>query len=163
MLATTLLAMLVRSDAAEPAAAGCPPELAALATCYAGQDSNGAFYSIAVPKRWNGSLVVYAHGGPGFSTSAEGPAADAGRWAVMVEKGYAWIGSSYRRGGYGVRMAAADTENARRLFVEEFGRPARTFLHGQSWGGDVAAKAAEAAVIEDARGGLSALLDSPTE
>ncbi len=40
-------------------------------------------------------------------------------------------------------MAAADTENVRKLFVAEFGKPKRTYVHGQSWGGDVAAKIAE--------------------
>ncbi len=40
-------------------------------------------------------------------------------------------------------MAAADTENVRRLFAEEFGAPRRTYVHGQSWGGNVAAKVVE--------------------
>lgn len=40
-------------------------------------------------------------------------------------------------------MAAKDTETVRRLFVERFGAPRLTFVHGQSWGGDVAAKVAE--------------------
>lgn len=61
----------------------------------------------------------------------------------MVEQGYASVGSSYRRGGYGVRMAAADTENGRGAFVAQFGEPRTTFLHGQSWGGNVAAKLLE--------------------
>jgi hypothetical protein len=61
----------------------------------------------------------------------------------MVRHGYAWIGSTYRRGGYGVRMAAEDTDNSRRIFWTLYGRPDRTLLHGQSWGGNVAAKASE--------------------
>ncbi|GAA0253712.1 alpha/beta hydrolase family protein [Cryptosporangium japonicum] len=121
----------------------CPAPLAGRATCYAGRDAAGAWYSIAVPERWNGALVVYAHGGPDDTTSADGPAADLASWSALVERGYAWVGSSYRRGGYGVWMAAADTESARRRFVETVGRPSRTYLHGQSWGGNVAAKAAE--------------------
>jgi hypothetical protein len=40
-------------------------------------------------------------------------------------------------------MAAADTEQVRRLFVDAFGAPDTTLLHGQSWGGDVAAKTLE--------------------
>jgi hypothetical protein len=127
----------------QPTAATCPPSLAGKATCYTGQDTNGAYYTIAVPKRWNGSLVVHAHGGPDFSYDPSSTTEDLVRWAVMVGEGYAWVGSSYRRGGYGVRMAAADTETVRRLFVDRFGRPDRTYLHGQSWGGNVAAKVAE--------------------
>jgi hypothetical protein len=37
-------------------------------------------------------------------------------------------------------MAAEDTENLRRIFVKAFGAPKQTILHGQSWGGNVAAK-----------------------
>lgn len=133
------------ASAGEPGTAPCPENLSALATCYGGRDSNGAYYSIAVPDDWNGSLVMHAHGGPGLGEESdpERSPGDLERWSVMVREGYAWAGSAYRRGGYGARMAAEDTENLRRLFVERFGQPDRTFVHGQSWGGDVAAKVAE--------------------
>nr|WP_230887155.1 hypothetical protein [Streptomyces spinoverrucosus] len=133
------------TDARRPTTTTCPGDLAGKATCYTGQDENGAHYAIAVPERWNGSLVVHAHGGPdlGDASDPERSLDDLGRWSVMVEQGYAWAGSSYRRGGYGTRMAAADTENVRRLFVSEFGGPRRTYVHGQSWGGNVAAKVVE--------------------
>ncbi|GAA4011197.1 DUF6351 family protein [Allokutzneria multivorans] len=146
LLVTALsLAMATPASAspAKPTPASCPAGVQA--KCYTGQDSNGAYYAIAVPEKWNGSLVVHAHGGPDLTETSD-PARsveDLGRWAVMVREGYAWAGSSYRRGGYGTRMGAEDTENVRRLFVEAFGRPQKTFLHGQSWGGDVAAKVAE--------------------
>ncbi|WP_210588647.1 hypothetical protein [Streptomyces sp. GESEQ-35] len=129
----------------QPASAACPPDLADRASCYTGQDSQGAYYAIAVPDDWNGSLVVHAHGGPDLGTGSD-PARsldDLARWSVMVDEGYAWAGSSYRRGGYGTRMAAEDTENVRWLFVREFGEPRRTYVHGQSWGGNVAAKVVE--------------------
>ncbi|MFI5960393.1 alpha/beta hydrolase family protein [Cryptosporangium sp. NPDC051539] len=106
-------------------------------TLHTGTDANGAFYTMAVPRNWNGALVVFAHGGPDLATYRPEPS------AVVLDQGYAWAASSYRRGGYGVRMAAADTENVRRLFVARYGRPARTYLHGESYGGNVAAKAAE--------------------
>ncbi|TDT27532.1 hypothetical protein EV562_11644 [Streptomyces sp. BK208] len=155
-LASVLLVTLASVSAAPARAAGqpgpgrpvpaaCPSALAEKATCYTGQDTNGAHYTMAVPHRWNGSLVVHAHGGPDLGDASD-PARsteDLERWAVMVDQGYAWAASSYRRGGYGARMAAADTENVRRLFTDRFGRPEHTYLHGQSWGGNVAAKAAE--------------------
>ncbi|WP_183154401.1 hypothetical protein [Streptomyces shenzhenensis] len=130
---------------APAAAAPCPAALAGKATCYTGQDDNGAPYAIAVPEHWNGSLVVHAHGGPDLGDAPDPGRSldDLERWSVMVDQGYAWAGSSYRRGGYGTRMAAADTESVRRLFVSAFGTPRRTYLHGQSWGGNVAAKTAE--------------------
>ncbi|AZQ40842.1 hypothetical protein EJ357_40895 [Streptomyces cyaneochromogenes] len=134
-----------RGETAEAAHADCPTGLVGKADCYTGRDAEGAYYAIAVPRDWNGSLVVHAHGGPDLGAGSD-PARsldDLGRWSVMVKEGYAWAGSSYRRGGYGTRMAAADTESVRRLFVAEFGEPRRTYVHGQSWGGNVAAKVVE--------------------
>ncbi|MFG2359309.1 hypothetical protein [Streptomyces sp. NPDC048521] len=133
------------ADPGRPVSTACPASLTETAACYTGRDSNGAYYAVAVPKTWNGSLVVHAHGGPdlGDGSDPERSAGDLDRWAVMVKEGYARAGSSYRRGGYGTRMAAEDTENVRRLFTEEFGTPKRTYVHGQSWGGDVAAKVVE--------------------
>ncbi|NJQ13803.1 DUF6351 family protein [Streptomyces bohaiensis] len=130
---------------AGPEPAACPEAIAESATCYGGIDRNGSYYTLAVPTEWNGSLVVHAHGGPSLTPGSdpERSAGDLERWTVMVEEGYAWAGSSYRRGGYGTRMAAEDTETVRQVFVERFGEPELTLLHGQSWGGNVAAKAAE--------------------
>lgn len=124
--------------------ARCPSALPAGTRCFKGQSETGAFWWIAVPADWNGSLVVHAHGGPRTGApEADDPVEDLQRFAVMVREGYAWAGSTYRRGGYGVRMAAEDTDQLRQIFWDRFGRPARTILHGQSWGGNVAAKAAE--------------------
>ncbi|MFD5315780.1 alpha/beta hydrolase family protein [Streptomyces sp. NPDC127098] len=149
-LAATLLGTLGNAPASQaqttrPAEATCPSNLIGKARCYTGQDTNGAYYTMAVPTDWNGSLVVHAHGGPDLGDSSDPSRGidDLERWAVMVDQGYAWAASSYRRGGYGTRMAAADTENVRRLFVSAFGEPQRTYVHGQSWGGNVAARVAE--------------------
>jgi len=138
-------ALLVSTAAhAEPVSAPCPQALASTARCYGGKDANGAYYRIAIPKDWNGKLVVHAHGGPRTAApKADDPDEDMARFSAMIRAGYAWIGSSYRRGGYGVRMAAEDADNSRKIFWAAFGKPKRTFLHGQSWGGNVAAKASE--------------------
>ncbi len=127
-----------------PQAAACPADVPSDARCYNGRDAEGALYWIAMPAQWNRVLVMHAHGGPetGTPTLARG-AADLKRWSVMVKAGYAWAGSTYRRGGYGVTMAAEDTERLRKIFVARFGQPQRTILHGQSYGGGVASKAAE--------------------
>lgn len=130
------------ADRARPAP--CPKTVPADARCYNGQDAEGAYYWIAVPADWNRVLVMHAHGGPALGPSTlKRSQEDLARWAVTVKAGYAWAGSSYRRGGYGVTMAAEDTERLRQLFVRQFGQPRRTLLHGQSYGGGVASKAAE--------------------
>lgn len=136
--------LLSGSAARAQSAAACPSELPAQTKCYSGQDANGAYYWIAIPSDWNRMLVMHAHGGPRLTPlSPNVNLEDLQRFAVTVRQGYAWAGSSYRRPGYGVRMAAEDTENLRKIFVQAFGAPKRTILHGQSWGGNVAAKGIE--------------------
>ncbi|MEY4556733.1 MAG: hypothetical protein RL093_1852 [Pseudomonadota bacterium] len=128
----------------EPRSIDCPASAGRGTRCVSGQDSNGAWYVAAIPSNWNRRLIVHAHGGPRTGApEATDPLEDLDRFSVMVRHGYAWIGSSYRRGGYGVRMAAEDTDTSRLLFWSLYGRPERTLLHGQSWGGNVAAKASE--------------------
>ena len=135
-----------RVDAPPPQLQACPAEVPAGARCYTGDDGRGAFYRIAIPANWDKQvLVMHAHGGPADTgpAKAERSEQDLKRWAVTVKAGYAWAGSSYRRGGYGVTMAAEDTERLRQIFVQHFGAARRTLLHGQSYGGGVASKAAE--------------------
>jgi pimeloyl-ACP methyl ester carboxylesterase len=135
-----LLALGAAAGSVQP----CPAELPQDTRCFAGQDARGAYYWSAIPKDWNGVLVVHTHGGPSLlAPSTNDPRADLVRFSVVVKEGYAWTGSSYRHAGYGVRDAAEDTDSARALFWNSFGKPRRTILHGQSWGGNVAARTAE--------------------
>ncbi len=113
-------------------------------SCFRGRDQNGSYYWIAIPKNWNGILAVHSHGGPNLvAPSYSTIGAELVRWRVVVSEGFAWAGSSYRHGGYGVRSAAEDTESLRGIFVEAFGAPRLTIMHGQSWGGNIAAKVVE--------------------
>ena len=127
----------------------CPASVGSRVACHEGRDVHGAWLLVAMPEAWNRRLVVHAHGGPRLGAPKAGDSAeDLDRFAVMVRDGYAWIGTTYRRGGYGVRMAAADVDHSRQVFWARWGRPERTLLHGQSWGGNVAAKAAELYALE---------------
>ncbi|HUC65698.1 MAG TPA: hypothetical protein VMA53_09745 [Stellaceae bacterium] len=136
--------MLASAAARAEDTAPCPDTLPAGTRCYSGQDENGAWYWIAIPQNWNNALVVHAHGGPRLEpVSAKISLEDLERFSVVVRQGYAWAGTSYRHPGWGVRLAAADVDNLRRLFIARFGKPKRIILHGQSWGGNVAAKAIE--------------------
>lgn len=143
----------VLADPREPRSIECPASAGQATRCVSGQDANGAWYVAAIPSNWNHRLIVHAHGGPRTGApEASDPLEDLDRFSVMVRHGYAWIGSTYRRGGYGVRMAAEDTDNSRAVFWSLYGRPDRTLLHGQSWGGNVAAKASELYIGDAASG-----------
>jgi alpha-beta hydrolase superfamily lysophospholipase len=134
------------AQAPPPKEAACPKEVPAGAKCYTGEDTVGSYYWIAIPANWNRNvLVMHAHGGPADTGPArpERSLEDLQRWAITVKAGHAWAGSTYRRGGYGVTMAAQDTERLRQIFVRHFGEPRRTLLHGQSYGAGVASKGAE--------------------
>jgi pimeloyl-ACP methyl ester carboxylesterase len=129
---------------AAPAAAACPSGLPDGARCLRGQDSAGSHYLIAMPAKWSGVLVVHAHGGPALGEpKASRAEEDIKRWAITVAQGHAWAGSVFRQGGFAVTTAAEDTERVRRIFVDHVAQPKRTLLHGQSWGGMVATRAAE--------------------
>jgi hypothetical protein len=153
---------VAQADEASPPApvvTPCPlTELPADTRCYSGQDSNGAWFLIAIPPQWNRGLVVHSHGGPSLDApNARSPVADLKRFSVVVKEGYAWAGSSYRHAGFGVRDAAEDTDNLRKLFWKAFGRPSFTLLHGQSWGAGISVKTAE--LYSAARGETKRIYD----
>lgn len=132
------------SGEAAPKPAPCPSDLPDTVTCLSGHDSAGAYYMIAKPRDWNGVLVMHAHGGPTLGDPKLARAqADLKRWAVWPRNGYAVAMSSYHQGGVEVHAAAQDTERLRRIFLRDVGKPRLTILHGQSWGGNVGAIAAE--------------------
>jgi pimeloyl-ACP methyl ester carboxylesterase len=122
----------------------CPEAVAEIAICYSAKLESGAYVLAAMPKRWNGDLIVFAHGGPSLepatATSSKG---DLSKYAVEVERGFGWVASSFRREGYGIQMAAADTDDARKFFIARIAKPKRTLIHGASYGGLVAAKLVE--------------------
>jgi hypothetical protein len=127
-----------------PETTACPDMLSAIATCYGAKLESGAYVLAAMPKSWNGNLIVFAHGGPSLDPpNAASSKGDLAKYAVEVERGFGWVASSYRREGYGVQMAAADTDDARQFFIARIAKPKRTLIHGASYGGLVAAKLVE--------------------
>lgn len=127
-----------------PAEAACPPGLPDGARCLRGRDARGAHYLIVVPAQWSGTLVVHAHGGPPLGEPKISRAdEDIKRWGGFVHLGHAWAASVFHQGGFAVKSAAEDTERMRQIFVEHVAKPRHTLLHGQSWGGLVATRAAE--------------------
>jgi hypothetical protein len=136
-----LVLLALGGTASAQAVIDCPKQVGAAVDCWSGHDPNGAFYWIAKPKQWNGVLIVHSHGGPRLAPAwPNSSIKDLARFSVFVRAGYAMVGTSYRGPGWGVRRAVADTENARRIFVDRIAKPRLTIAHGQSWGGNVAAK-----------------------
>ncbi|MEV0997018.1 DUF6351 family protein [Nonomuraea sp. NPDC050202] len=102
-----------------------------------------AAFGIEVPPRWNGELVMWAHGYRGDTTvlTVEPPAY--GLRQRLLEQGYAWAASSYYANGYDVRAGVLSTRALVTRFTREVGRPHRTFLAGVSMGGHVTVRSIE--------------------
>ncbi|MEU4695321.1 prolyl oligopeptidase family serine peptidase [Actinoplanes sp. NPDC023714] len=101
-----------------------------------------AAYRIEVPKRWNGQLVVYAHGyrGTGTTVYVDNPALR----QHYLDRGFAWAASSYATNGYDVGQGVRDTHALIDVFRQETGRSARkVYITGASMGGHVTAVAIE--------------------
>ena len=141
---TGAVATAQEAKAALPDVTACPESIAAIATCYTAKQGTGAYLLAAMPKNWNGNLIVFAHGGPDTAPpTATRSQADLAKYAVAVQRGFAWIATTYRREGYGIAMAVEDSDNARKFFIARIAKPQRTILHGTSYGGLVGAKLVE--------------------
>ncbi|GLW05206.1 alpha/beta hydrolase [Microtetraspora sp. NBRC 13810] len=111
------------------------------ATAHAGV-KDGAAYRIEVPARWNGELVLYAHGYRGTGTTVY--VDDSPIRAHLIARGYAWAASSYETNGYDVGQGVEDSHELIALARQVTGKPARrVYMTGFSMGGHVTAVAVE--------------------
>ncbi|SDT81361.1 phthalyl amidase [Actinoplanes derwentensis] len=102
----------------------------------------GAAWRIEVPKRWNGRLVVYAHGYRGTGTTVY--VTDPDLRAHYIDRGFAWAASSYATNGYDVSQGVQDTQALIGLFKRVTRKnPVKTYISGASMGGHVTAVAIE--------------------
>ena len=102
-------------------------------------DYAGGLYRMEIPDKWNGELVLYAHGyaGEGNLLRVQNPQA---AWrAHLIEQGFAWAASSYRCNGYVPGIGLQDTMMLSSMFQGISGGkvPVRTYLAGQSMGGHI--------------------------
>jgi hypothetical protein len=88
-----------------------------------------ANYQISVPPDWNGGLVMFAHGyegeGSGIGTARRKPLD-----AHLTRRGYVWAALGYRPAWF-----LFDLLELRAYFINRFGSPRWTIIHGQSMGG----------------------------
>ena len=95
---------------------------------------NQAKFRIDVPDNWNHGLVMYCHGyNPEPGAFKEKPLDPS--MAVFLKAGYAVAQSGYSAGGWAVEQAVVDTEVLRQYFAEKYGKPAETYVSGDSMGG----------------------------
>jgi hypothetical protein len=94
----------------------------------------GTRYLINVPPDWNGGLIMFAHDyegeGSGRGAVHSEPLAD-----HLTGRGYAWAASGYRAWGYRPDWFLLDLLALRAHFINRFGQPRWTIIHGQSMGG----------------------------
>ncbi|MGR6319164.1 hypothetical protein Q2K19_30140 [Micromonospora soli] len=102
-----------------------------------------AGFIIETPARWNGELVMWAHGyrGQGAVLSPEPPGYDLRQ--RMLQQGYAWASSSYDHNGYDIRSGVLSTRALADLFADTVRRPKRVYLAGVSMGGHIIGRSLE--------------------
>lgn len=111
-------------------------------------------YRIEVPERWNGELLLWAHGIHGFAPEVHAANPPEALRKALIAGGFAWAASSYSQNGFVPGVATNDTLLLKRHFVERFGPPKRTYIAGNSMGGNVVTLALEN-FPEEFDGGLS--------
>ncbi|MEV2216972.1 hypothetical protein AB0H86_37060 [Streptomyces sp. NPDC050997] len=108
-----------------------------------GQLPSGAAYLMDVPADWNGTVLLFSHGyTPGPANPARNAPDDATK-ALLLQQGYALVGSSYARTGWAVTDAVPDQLATLSAFTARFGTARRTLAWGQSYGGLVTTAIAE--------------------
>ncbi|SCL53010.1 alpha/beta hydrolase family protein [Micromonospora chersina] len=102
-----------------------------------------AGYVIETPARWNGELVMWAHGyrGQGTVLSPEPPGYDLRQ--RLLAQGYAWASSSYDRNGYDIRSGVLGTRALADFFANTVKRPKRVYIAGVSMGGHIIGRSLE--------------------
>lgn len=102
-----------------------------------------AAYDIEVPPRWNGGLVMWAHGYRGASRVLTVEPPGYGLRQRLLEQGYAWAASSYYANDYDVRAGVLSTRTLADHFRRVVGEPRRTYIAGVSMGGHVTVRSIE--------------------
>jgi len=120
------------------------PNVSALNHCDPdGEQSSGAIYRICMPEpgRWNGSLIIYAHGYVPFFEPIQIPDDDLtlpdGTYLpdMLTQLGFAFAVTSYATNGLAVKEAVEDIRELAEIFSSKYGQPKQSYLLGGSEGG----------------------------
>jgi len=140
-LAALVVVSIVVAGGAQAAIRGGGPDCPAQVRCDTGRLEDGAAWTIQMPRRWNGRLLLFSHGyvPPDRPNLPAAAAIDPVAGDRLLARGYALAGSSYASTGWAVADAFADQEAVLRRFRAEFGAPRATVAWGDSMGGLITA------------------------
>ena len=94
----------------------------------------GAVYRIEMPENWSGRLLLFMHGSRNFEPELTVDQPFIRNY--LIRNGIAWGASSYSSNVPTVAdLAINETAALWDYFTQEFGRPSRTYVTGQSLGG----------------------------
>ena len=113
---------------------------------------DGAAYQVRLPSHWNGTLLIWSHGyrqaqpaPPDFSpvetAATAAPTEDVAK--ALLDQGYALVGSAYAKNGWAVDDGVKAAEGLYGWFTANEGKPARTYVWGESLGGLITQTLAE--------------------
>ncbi|MCR2808332.1 MULTISPECIES: prolyl oligopeptidase family serine peptidase [unclassified Microbacterium] len=142
------LAVAAAAGAALSVALVAPPAMADASADYAGSLSNGTTWLASVPSDWNGTVLLYSHGyHPSFVPGNPASVApDDATKALLLERGYALVGSSYAASGWAVPTAVDDQLQSLDAMLDQTGlEPDHIMAYGTSMGGLVTGRIAESA------------------
>jgi pimeloyl-ACP methyl ester carboxylesterase len=105
---------------------------------------DGAQFALAKPSRWNGHLLLQAHGfRPESAPLVADITPERAAYQVLLREGWAIAKTSYRRNGVIVADALHDLDLLRAEAIRRLGKPIRVVVEGESMGGLIALILAE--------------------
>ena len=116
---------------------------------YSGTLPDGTAWRAVMPEDWNGTMLLYSHGyQPSFAgprapaTVAPNPATE----QLLLDQGYALVGSTYESTGWAVPTAPSDQLESLDAAIAQIGeQPDHVLAYGTSMGGLVTGRLAETA------------------
>src|SRR5690349_8367675 len=136
-LAALVVVSIVVAGGAQAAIRGGGPDCPAQVRCDTGRLEDGAAWTIQMPRRWNGRLLLFSHGyvPPDRPNVPAAAAIDPVVGERLLTRGYALAASSYASTGWAVADAFADQEALLRRFRVMFRAPRAVVAWGDSMGG----------------------------
>ncbi len=104
----------------------------------------GAKYKVHVPEKWNGKLLIYAHGlVQAYEPLVVTLVTDSPDHIKMIEEGWIIASTSFRRNGFILGDAFEDIDNLREFIESKYGKSRIAIVQGYSMGGLIAARMSE--------------------